>query len=52
MKATAKKNKTNAKASVKPAGKAAKAKVPARKPAPAKAAPAKSAPAKGRARRA
>lgn len=37
MKATAKKNKTNAKASVKPASKAAKAKVPARKPAPAKA---------------
>ena len=37
MKATAKKNKTNAKASVKPASKATKAKVPARKPAPAKA---------------
>jgi len=37
VKATAKKNKTNAKASVKPASKATKAKVPARKPAPAKA---------------
>ena len=37
MKATAKKNKMNAKASVKPASKSAKAKVPARKPAPAKA---------------
>ena len=37
MKATAKKNKTTAKASVKPASKAAKAKVPARKPVPAKA---------------